>query len=160
MNFNSIWGSRAFTQNACNSCTDVFAYCADFVLMYAWLPEYMKDFRGHTLVLTRTNEISRVLESSVDIELKKIDYKKVFLSQKPVVENKNAIALGTNNIFIHMMNKIKIQIQKLSNQGYDKNRDEIEILLNKIQKIQKIYSLFALPKRIILKISRILKGIK
>ncbi len=155
-----LWGSRAFTPNACNSCTDVFAHCADFVLMDAWLPEYMKDFRGHTLVLTRTNEISRVLESSVDIELKKIDYKKVFLSQKPVVENKNAIALGSNNIFIHKMSKIKMQIQKLSNQDYNKNKDEIEILLNKIQKIQKLINLINLPKRAFLKILKIIKGQK
>ncbi len=155
-----LWGSRAFTPMACNSCTDVFAHCADVVLMDAWLPEYTKDYHGHTLVLTRTTEVANILENSKDTDLKKIDYQKVFLSQKPVVDNKNAIVFGSKNIFTHNINKMKMEIQKLSNEDYDKNKNMIEILFNKIQKIQKIYSLFILPKRIIFRIFRILKGSK
>ncbi|MDD5406633.1 MAG: Coenzyme F420 hydrogenase/dehydrogenase, beta subunit C-terminal domain [Sulfurovaceae bacterium] len=153
-----LWGSRAFTPNACNSCTDVFAHCADIVLMDAWLPEYTKDYKGHTLVVARTNEIVNILENSLDIELKKIDYKKVFLSQKPVVDNKNAIFYGSKNIFIHNINKHKLQIQKLSNENYELNKPVINILFNKIRQIQKIHSFVILPKRVVLKVFRILKG--
>ncbi len=155
-----LWGSRAFTPNACNSCTDVFAHTADIVLMDAWLPEYMQDFKGHTLVIARTNEISKVLENSLDIEVKKIDYKKVFLSQKPVVDNKNAIFYGSKNIFTQLINKQKLQIQKLSNENYEKNRTAIDLLFTKISKIQKIHGLVILPKRVVFKIYRIIKGIK
>ena len=28
-----LWGSRMFTPNACNSCVDTFALCADLVVM-------------------------------------------------------------------------------------------------------------------------------
>ena len=155
-----LWGSRAFTPNACNSCTDVFAHCADIVLMDAWLPEYMNDYKGHTLVLSRTNEISTLLENSQDIESKKINYYKAFLSQKPVVDNKNAVALGSKNIFVNKINKIKFEIQKLSNENYEGNKNIIDTLFNKIQKIQKIYNFINLPKRIILKLVRTLKGSK
>lgn len=155
-----LWGSRAFTPNACNSCTDVFAHCADVVLMDAWLPEYAQDFKGHTLVITRTNEIAKILENSKDIMLKNIDYKRVFLSQKPVVDNKNAIVFGSKNIFIHNINKYKLEIQQLSNKNYEYNKTIIELLLKKIERIQKFYKLLILPKRVILKVYRILKGIK
>ncbi len=153
-----LWGSRAFTPNACNSCTDVFAHCADIVLMDAWLPNYMKDYRGHSLVIARKNEISEILEKSLDIEVKEIEYEKVFLSQKPVVDNKNAIFYGSKNIFTQLINKQKLKIQKLSNENYEKNKPEIDLLFNKIRQIQKIYSLVMLPKRVVLKIFRILKG--
>jgi coenzyme F420 hydrogenase subunit beta len=155
-----LWGSRSFTPNACNSCTDVFALCADFVLMDAWLPEYKKDFKGHTLVITRTNEITTILKNSLDIDIKEIDYNKVFLSQKPIVDNKNAIALGSKNIFIANLNNIKFKIQKLSNENYEKNEKNIEQLLNKIQRIQKIYNFLILPKRIFSKLSKKIKGLK
>lgn len=155
-----LWGSRAFTPNACNSCTDVFAHCADIVLMDAWLPEYMNDYKGHTLVLSRTNEISTLLENSQDIESKKINYYKAFLSQKPVVDNKNAVALGSKNIFVNKINKIKFEIQKLSNENYEKNKNTINLLFNKIEKIRKINTFLNLPKKIFLKINRILKGSK
>ena len=155
-----LWTSRAFTPNACNSCTDVFAHCADIVLMDAWLPEYKKDYKGHTLVIARTNEIIHILKNSFDININKIDHQKVFLSQRPVVENKNAIALGSKNILISKVNNIKFEIQKLSNENYEKNKKSIELLLNRIQKIQKIYNLMTLPKRMFSKLSKKLQGSK
>ncbi len=155
-----LWGSRAFTPNACNSCTDVFAHCADIVLMDAWLPSYMKDYRGHSLVIARTNEISKIVESSLDIDVKEIAYEKVFLSQKPVADNKNAIYYGSKNIFTQLTNRQKLKIQKLSNENYEKNKPEIDLLFKKIRQIQKIYSLVRLPKRVVSKIYRIIKGIK
>lgn len=154
-----MWGSRMFTPMACNSCTDVFAHCADIVLMDAWLPEYAKDYRGHTLVIVRNDEIKNMLENMKSIEAKMIDYKKVFLSQKPVVDNKNAIFYGSKNIFINKINKIKLEIQKLSNEGYEQNRTKIELLLMKIKKIEKIYKIINLPKRVIFKMYRILRGL-
>lgn len=154
----NLWESRAFTPNACNSCTDVFAHCADVVLMDAWLPEYIRDYRGHTLVISRTNEIKNILENMQSIEVKKIDYKKVFLSQKAVVDNKNAIFYGSKNIFINKINKIKLEIQKLSNTDYEQNKTKIDLLLMKIKKIEKIYRIINLPKRVVSKMYRILRG--
>lgn len=154
----NLWTNRAFTPNACNNCTDIFAHCADLSLMDAWLPEYYKDYRGHTLVIARTNKMSNIIESLQDVEVTKIDYKKVFLSQKPVVNNKNAIFYGSKNIFINSINKIKLEIQKLSNDGYEKNKITIELLLKKIEKIEKIHKFVILPKRVGIRIYRVLKG--
>jgi coenzyme F420-reducing hydrogenase beta subunit len=154
----NLWSSRAFTPNACNSCSDVFAYCADVVLMDAWLPEYIKDYRGHTLVIARTNEIKNMLENIQSIEVKKIDYKKVFLSQKAVVDNKNAIFYGSKNIFINKINKIKLEIQRLSNKDYEQHKTKIELFLIEIKKIEKIHRVVNLPKRVVSKIYRILRG--
>ena len=153
-----LWGSRAFTPNACNSCTDVFAHCADIVLMDAWLPQYKKDFKGHTLVLARTNEISNILENSYDIDVEKIDYKEVYLSQKPVVDNKNTIALGSKNIFINKINSIKFEIQKLSNKSYEENQISIDLLFSKLKRIEKIYRFISLPKKLVFKILEKIKG--
>jgi coenzyme F420-reducing hydrogenase beta subunit len=153
-----LWGSRAFTPMACNSCTDVFAHCADIVLMDAWLPEYSRDYKGHTLVISRTKEVTNFLETLSDIELHPISAKKVLLSQQAVVDNKNAVALGTKSFFLTKTTKIRLQIQKLSLEGYEKNKVEIQALSQKIDKIHKIKGILMLPKRIVSKIYRVLKG--
>ena len=155
-----LWVNRAFTPNACNSCTDVFAHCADVVLMDAWLPEYDKDYRGHSLVISRTNEITNILKNSEDIKIKDINSEKVFLSQKRVVDSKNSIYYGSKNPFIQNINKAKLEIQKLSNDGWENNKQQIDLQFKKIITIQKIHRISILPKRIFKKIYKILKGIK
>lgn len=154
-----LWSSRAFTPNACNNCIDTFNLCADIVLMDAWLPEYIKDYRGHTLVIVRAKEIKNILEGMQGIEIKKINHKKVFLSQKAVVENKKLFFYGSKNLFVSMIKNIKLQIQKLSNEDYEKNINELKLLLLKLKKIEKTYKIISLPKRAILKLGRRLKGI-
>lgn len=153
-----LWGSRAFTPMACNNCTDVFAHCADLVLMDAWLPEYSKDYRGHTLVISRSKEITDFLEKLSDIQLHPITAKKVLLSQQAVVDNKNAVALGTKNFFLSQTTKMRLIIQQLTLQDYENNKDEIRYLYQKIEKLNKIKGTLMLPKRIVSKIYRMLKG--
>jgi len=53
-----IWCDRYFTPNACDFCDDVFAETADVSFMDAWLPEYVTDGKGHSIVLTRNREIN------------------------------------------------------------------------------------------------------
>jgi len=55
---NRIWSDRYFTPNACDFCDDVFAETADVSFMDAWLPEYVTDGKGHSIVLTRNQEIN------------------------------------------------------------------------------------------------------
>jgi coenzyme F420-reducing hydrogenase beta subunit len=149
-----------FTPMACNSCTDVFAHCADIVIMDAWLPEYTKDYRGHTLVIVRTNELNEFAQNIHSLSVEKIVYQKVFDSQKAVVAGKNAVALGSRNPFVNAIAKKRVAIQKLSHKSYEDNKKQIDNLLMDIKKIEKIYRRILLPKRIIFKIYRILKGIK
>jgi coenzyme F420-reducing hydrogenase beta subunit len=152
-----LWGSRAFTPMACNNCTDVFAHCADLILMDAWLPEYIKDYRGHTLVISRTHEMTNFLETLSDMEMHPISAKKVLLSQQAVVDNKNAVALGSNNFFLSKTTKIRLEIQQLSLIDYEKNKDEIMFLYQKIATLNKIKGIVMLPKRVVFKLFRILQ---
>ncbi len=155
---NKFWNNRMFTPNACNSCIDTFALCADIVLMDAWLLKYSKDYRGHTLVISRTKETSIILETLADISLEKINPQDVWLSQKGVVKNKYAVALGSSNIFLNEITKIKLKVQQLSLQDYENNKEEIEYHIHKIKQIEKIQRIVMLPKRVILKIMRTLKA--
>ncbi len=55
---NQIWFDRYFTPKACEFCDDVFAETADVSFMDAWLPEYVTDRKGHSIVLTRNRKIN------------------------------------------------------------------------------------------------------
>lgn len=58
----SAWVNRQFQLNACNFCDDLFAEIADASFMDAWLPEYMGDHRGHSIVTLRNPEVMAVFE--------------------------------------------------------------------------------------------------
>jgi coenzyme F420 hydrogenase subunit beta len=155
---NDFWGTRMFTPNACNTCIDTFAETTDIVIMDAWLPEYVKDYRGHVLILVRNEELENILLSSKDLDIREIDHKKVLRSQKGVVVNKKAVALGTKNPILHKIIEIKLKIQKLSNNGeYSSNTKEITLLLLKIKKLQKIQRIISIPIIAINKIHRKIK---
>jgi len=55
---NRIWFDRYFTLNGCNFCDDIFAELSDACFMDAWLAEYIRDGKGHSIVLTRNREIN------------------------------------------------------------------------------------------------------
>lgn len=79
------WTNRWFTLNACNYCDDVFAECADVTCMDAWLPEYLQDSRGTSLVLVRSLLVQEVLERGDGISLDPIPVDRVVQSQAGVV---------------------------------------------------------------------------
>ena len=47
------WSKRYFTPAACNYCDDVFAETADASFMDAWLPSYVSDSAGTSIVVIR-----------------------------------------------------------------------------------------------------------
>ena len=85
---NDTWNERHFTPNACSFCDDIFAECADVVFMDAWLPEYRRDWRGHSMALCRKSEISELLQNSSDLRIKEISIEKVINSQWGVYKAK------------------------------------------------------------------------
>lgn len=154
----TFWRNRTFTPNACNSCIDTFAETTDIVIMDAWLPEYAKDYRGHTLLLVRDKNLNNILLDSKELVVKKVESSKVLASQKGVVVNKKAVAKGTKNPILHKVIEIKLKIQKLSNNGqYSLNAKEITLLISKIRKLEKIQRIVSLPIRAINKIYRKIK---
>ena len=137
-----FWSSRMFTPNACNTCTDVFALNADFVLMDAWLPEYKPDYRGHTLVIVRTNEIDNLIVNAAGIAIKEINYNTVYESQKNVVLNKNSYVYGHKNYFLNKITTYRKKIQQLSNDNYENNKKSIENVFTKIKYAFYLYRVF------------------
>jgi len=148
---NKFWTSRLFTPLACNHCIDTFALTADISLMDAWLPEYTKDYRGHTLVIVRSNALKEIILTQNDVSIKNIPYEKVYESQKGVVQNKHYFVNGTYNPIKKLIVLIKIKIQKLSHQSdWDENTIERYILFIKL--LEKLNALLLIPKRIASKI--------
>ncbi len=56
------WGYGAFQPNACNYCDDVFAETADVAFADAWLPEYVDEWRGTNIVVSRNDDLTRMIE--------------------------------------------------------------------------------------------------
>lgn len=59
------WGLGFFQLEACNYCDDVFAETADIVLGDAWLPEFVNDWRGHNVVVTRHPVLAQIVDDGV-----------------------------------------------------------------------------------------------
>lgn len=64
-----LWTGGYFKHNACNCCDDVFGETADASFMDAWLPRYVPDPRGHSLVVVRSPALQRVLHEMAQAEL-------------------------------------------------------------------------------------------
>jgi coenzyme F420 hydrogenase subunit beta len=78
------WGHAAFQPEACNFCDDIFAETADVVLGDAWLSEYMDDWRGTNLVISRNPLIDELLASpqaEADLELDPLTVDRACASQ-------------------------------------------------------------------------------
>ncbi|HEY4761848.1 MAG TPA: Coenzyme F420 hydrogenase/dehydrogenase, beta subunit C-terminal domain [Thermoguttaceae bacterium] len=59
--FGYLWTNEVGILRSCHFCDDVFAELADATFMDAWLPEYQADRRGTSLVISRSEDLSRVL---------------------------------------------------------------------------------------------------
>ncbi|CZE48858.1 Coenzyme F420 hydrogenase/dehydrogenase, beta subunit C-terminal domain [Campylobacter geochelonis] len=148
-----FWGSRAFTPFACNNCNDTFALCCDAVLMDAWLPEFTKDWRGHSLVITREKTIDEIFKNSSEI-CEVYDYKRVYLSQKQVVENKQMFYYKKAHFYEKRLYEAKLKVQEKSN----KDKEKILYTIEEYAKELKRYQLFTLPYRATRKIYRIIRS--
>jgi coenzyme F420-reducing hydrogenase beta subunit len=86
------WSGHWFTPRACLYCDDVFAETADIALMDAWLPEYVQDYRGHSIVIARSEIAGRIINLGIcskELELDEIPTERVVESQKGVVDFKH-----------------------------------------------------------------------
>lgn len=58
------WGHNLFRYPACDHCDDVFAECADLAVGDAWLPGYISDSSGNSIVVVRHERIASLLEAA------------------------------------------------------------------------------------------------
>ena len=154
----AYWSSRAFTPLACNACTDVFAKCADVVLMDAWLQSEMNEWRGTSLVITRAAQIDALFSQPTKqareaIFCERISATEVQRSQQSQVECKNEIFYGAKNPLKRYILRQKLQIQRYSATHFDCD-DFIAARLKKIAAANKVLALLALPKIAAYKIYR------
>lgn len=59
------WGMGYFKPEACEYCDDVFAETADIAAMDAWLPRYVKDPAGWSLVVVRAPAVQSIVENGI-----------------------------------------------------------------------------------------------
>lgn len=64
--FGANWGYGFFKYSACEYCDDVFAETADLAVGDAWLPEYLEDWRGNSLVVTRSKPMEDLVRAARD----------------------------------------------------------------------------------------------
>jgi coenzyme F420-reducing hydrogenase beta subunit len=56
-----LWAGRFFALQACEFCDDLFSPLADATFMDAWLPEYVGDARGTSIVVVRKPELAELI---------------------------------------------------------------------------------------------------
>ena len=60
-----IWSSYMFAMNRCLYCTDFSGELADASFADAWLPTYIDDVRGTSMVVVRNRKLENILQDSV-----------------------------------------------------------------------------------------------
>jgi len=87
----TVWNMGYFTLNACFYCDDVFAETGDVTLMDAWLPEYTRDPRGHSMLVVRDASLLQLIEKGVaegSLSLDRVAPERVVESQSGAVARK------------------------------------------------------------------------
>lgn len=82
--FGSNWGLNLFRYSACNYCDDVFSETADMAVGDAWLPEYVKDSRGTSIVVVRNQKLNVMIDHAIqqgELEMDTMDADRVADSQ-------------------------------------------------------------------------------
>jgi coenzyme F420-reducing hydrogenase beta subunit len=88
------WGMGLFKPKACDFCDDVFAETADIAVMDAWLPQYVQDGLGTSLVVTRAPELQRLFETELanpaELWLSPVSERDVMESQRGGLNHRRA----------------------------------------------------------------------
>lgn len=94
--YGEVWTTGQLKIRACTFCDDVFAETADVVFMDAWLPKYIQDGRGTSIVVARSESAARVLDKGVksgELTMCPITVSEVAVSQADVIyEKRRALA--------------------------------------------------------------------
>ena len=137
------WVHRFFQINSCNFCEDVFAETADAVFMDAWLPGFVKDPKGSSLVLVRSPELDDMLQQGVKMDschLDPVQISEIIKSQKGVIKDKKTDISG--RLYYERKKRGKNSPNKKAASDsliYLKNRDTIETNLALQEKTKKYW---------------------
>lgn len=59
------WGLGFFKYKACDYCDDVIAETADIAIGDAWLPQFMDDSKGHSVLVVRNSVIQDIIDDGM-----------------------------------------------------------------------------------------------
>ena len=82
--YGSNWGHAFFQLKACDACDDVMGELADATFGDAWLPEYDANWRGTSIVISRSERLDQLLragQQAAEIDLDVLDIERVVKSQ-------------------------------------------------------------------------------
>ncbi|MCT7657363.1 Coenzyme F420 hydrogenase/dehydrogenase, beta subunit C-terminal domain [Mycobacterium deserti] len=86
------WGHGFFKYKACDYCDDVIAETADIAIGDAWLPKYMKDSRGYSVVVARHPILEKMIQAGMadgSLALEEVDPEVVVRSQLGGIRHRN-----------------------------------------------------------------------
>lgn len=94
-----MWGTGYFKSNACDFCTDVTTELADISVGDAWLPEFVHDGAGNSVVITRSELAEDIIQKAIfnkEIEANIVSHELVIRSQRgSFVHRQDAIKFRT-----------------------------------------------------------------
>ena len=64
--FGTNWGLNLFKLKACDYCDDVIGESADISFGDAWLPQYLKDYKGNNIITVRNNNLKNIIEDAIE----------------------------------------------------------------------------------------------
>lgn len=167
-----MWSQKFFTLESCNYCEDIFGELADAVFMDAWLPEYVRDWKGTTIVIIRNKEIDDIYQKeNIRGNINLIDKDKVKESQRGRIikkreEIKSRLTMGNKRYKdpiqrrvksaqkVKLLDKFEIdtvyQMQVKSKSTWNKLRKEerIEEFWREMRNLEYQYKLCRLGKKI------------
>jgi len=88
----AVWTGFFFSLGACFYCEDLFGEYADISIMDAWLPDYIQDTRGHSIVCVRNRELHELLrrmQERAEVALEPIAEETVLASQQVALRIKS-----------------------------------------------------------------------
>lgn len=106
--FGSMWNSQFLGLTSCMCCDDIVAECADVTFMDAWLPEYSSNPIGTNLWISRSPEITTLLESGKHdgaLSITPISIENVIQSLAPRTKKRTTL-----NYRLHLMRKMNLSI--------------------------------------------------
>lgn len=124
----AVWNARLFTADACFDCADLFAPQADAVFMDAWLPDYVGDPRGTSIVVTRSEEIDELLQAQAGlghVELHPLTRELVITSQAgPLGRKKRARAARASRTSTGMEARL-VRVAARQTLGFGRRRSRL-----------------------------------
>ncbi len=100
------WGMGLFKPKACDYCDDVFAETADIAVMDGWLPQYVNEGKGTSLVVVRDQHLLEVLNNGCatgNLHLEYISVDQIVKSQQGGINHRRKglayrLSLSSNEV--------------------------------------------------------------